>query len=169
MKPTIASAAQFSTHFKSLRKAKGWSQSYLGQKLGIGQARVAQIENDPGSISVDKLLQILHVLDAKLVLDAEIGSSAQQHSTLHDASETLAQTVLKTERRKATSPKPVASNDSKAQAHSFSKAANSTARSKSHSASVSTVLKPAKAKQSLLRSMKDSNTSSRHSDTKKKW
>lgn len=67
---TITSATQLSTHFKSLRKAKGWSQADLGLKLGIGQARVAQIESDPGSISVDKLLQILHLLDAKLVIDA---------------------------------------------------------------------------------------------------
>lgn len=70
MKLTISSSAQLSTQFKSLRKAKGWSQADLGQKLGIGQARVAQIESDPGSISVDKLLQIVHLLGAKLVVDA---------------------------------------------------------------------------------------------------
>ena len=74
MKLTITSSAQLSTHFKSLRKAKGRSQADLGHKLGIGQARVAQIEGEPGSISVDKLLQILHLLDAKLVIEADVGS-----------------------------------------------------------------------------------------------
>lgn len=74
MKLTIASAAQLATHFKSLRKAQGWSQTDLGHKLGIGQARVAQIEGEPGSISVDKLLQILHLLDAKLTIETDTGS-----------------------------------------------------------------------------------------------
>lgn len=74
MKLTISASSQLSTHFKSLRRAKGWSQAELGQKLGLGQARVAQIEGDPGSISVDKLLQILHFLDAKLVIEAQVES-----------------------------------------------------------------------------------------------
>lgn len=78
MKLTITSSAQLSTHLKSLRKAKGWSQADLGQKLGIGQARVAQIESDPGSISVDRLLQIMHALDAKLMVDAHIEPQARQ-------------------------------------------------------------------------------------------
>jgi HTH-type transcriptional regulator/antitoxin HipB len=79
MKLAITSSAQLSTHFKSLRKAKGWSQADLGRKLGVGQARVAQIESDPGSISVDKLLQILNSLDAKLVVDAQVEPKPLQH------------------------------------------------------------------------------------------
>jgi len=74
MKLTLTSAAQLSIHFKSLRRAKGWSQADLGHKLGIGQARVAQIEGEPGSIGVDKLLQILHLLDAKLVIETDVGA-----------------------------------------------------------------------------------------------
>jgi len=70
MKLKISAAEQLSTHFKSLRKAKGWSQSDLGKRLGLKQARVAQIEGDPGSISVDKLLQILHALGADLLVEA---------------------------------------------------------------------------------------------------
>lgn len=69
MQFNITSPSQLSTHFKSLRKAKGWSQADLGQKLGIGQARVAQIEKDPGAIGVDKLIQILHLLDARLLIE----------------------------------------------------------------------------------------------------
>lgn len=70
MKLKISAADQLSTQFKSLRKAKGWSQSELGKRLGLKQARIAQIEGDPGSISVDKLLQILHVLGADLYVEA---------------------------------------------------------------------------------------------------
>lgn len=78
MEIAIASTSQLSVHLKSLRKAKGWSQADLGQRLGIGQARVAQIERTPGSISVEKLLQILHILDATLVLDSDTESKATQ-------------------------------------------------------------------------------------------
>ncbi|MDP3842579.1 MAG: helix-turn-helix domain-containing protein [Oxalobacteraceae bacterium] len=74
MKLTVSSSSQLATHFKSLRRAKGWSQADLGRKLGLGQARVAQIEGDPGSIGVDKFLQILHLLDAKLVIETQVES-----------------------------------------------------------------------------------------------
>ena len=50
----------------------GWSQADLGKKLGLGQARVAQIEGDPGSINVDRLLQILHLLESKLVIELAV-------------------------------------------------------------------------------------------------
>ncbi len=72
MKLTVTTSTQLSTQFKSLRKAKGWSQADLGRQLGIGQARVAQIERDPGAISVDKFFQILHLLDTRLILDAQV-------------------------------------------------------------------------------------------------
>lgn len=71
MKLTISTPEQLSTHFKSLRKAKGWSQADLGKRIGLKQARVAQIEGDPGAISVDKLFQVLHALDADLVIETQ--------------------------------------------------------------------------------------------------
>ena len=71
MKIKISSPLQLGTHFKSLRRAKDWSQSDLGKKLGISQSRVAQIESNPELISVDKLIQILHILDAGLFLEIE--------------------------------------------------------------------------------------------------
>lgn len=64
----IQTSSQLSEHLKSLRKAKGLSQTQLGQLLGIGQVRVADIEKNPGLVRVDQLLQILHTLDARLAL-----------------------------------------------------------------------------------------------------
>lgn len=75
MKIKISSALQLGAHFKSLRRAKGWSQNDLGKRLGITQSRIAQIESNPESISVDKLIQILHVLDAGLLLEVERNKS----------------------------------------------------------------------------------------------
>lgn len=64
----IQSPNQLSTHLKSLRKAQGLTQAQLGARIGVGQTRVADIEKQPGAVSVDQLLQVLHALDARLLL-----------------------------------------------------------------------------------------------------
>lgn len=58
---------QIGQHLKSLRKLRGLSQAQLGQRLGVGQARVAAIEANPGTISVEQLLRIFQVLGVDLV------------------------------------------------------------------------------------------------------
>jgi len=64
----VHTADQLSVHIRSLRKARGLTQAQLGERLGVKQARVADIESNPGSISVEQLLQVLHALDARLLL-----------------------------------------------------------------------------------------------------
>ena len=55
-------------HLRALRKQRGLTQAQLGQKLGVGQARVAEIERNPGLVSVDQLVRLLSALGASLVL-----------------------------------------------------------------------------------------------------
>ncbi|RYG08827.1 MAG: helix-turn-helix domain-containing protein [Burkholderiales bacterium] len=64
----IQSPAQLSVHIKSLRKARGLTQTALGERIGVKQVRLADIENNPASVSLDQLLQVLHALDARLLL-----------------------------------------------------------------------------------------------------
>lgn len=64
----IQTPAQLSVHLKSLRKARGLTQAALGQRLGVKQVRIADIESNPGAVSLDQLLQVLHALDARLLL-----------------------------------------------------------------------------------------------------
>ena len=64
----IQVSAQLSVHLKSLRKARGLTQTALGERIGVKQARVADIEKRPGAVSLEQLLQILHALDARLLL-----------------------------------------------------------------------------------------------------
>lgn len=64
----IQTPAQLSAHIRALRQAKGMTQATLGQALGVGQARIARIEADPTSISVDQLLKLLSVLGIQMVL-----------------------------------------------------------------------------------------------------
>lgn len=64
----VVMPAQLSVHIRSLRKARGLTQAALGQRIGVKQARLAEIEKNPGAVSLDQLLQVLHALDARLQL-----------------------------------------------------------------------------------------------------
>ena len=62
-------------HLRSLRRQRGLTQAQLGHKLGIGQVRVAEIEKNPGLVSLDQILRLLSVLGATLVLrDGQVDS-----------------------------------------------------------------------------------------------
>ncbi len=73
----IRLADQLRAHLRSLRKQRGLTQAQLGQRLGIGQVRVAEIEARPGLVSVEQLVRLLSALGAGLVVrDLVEGSSA---------------------------------------------------------------------------------------------
>lgn len=61
-------AGQLREHLRALRKRGGLTQAQLGQRLGLGQVRIAEIEANPGLVSVDQLLRVLSALDATLVV-----------------------------------------------------------------------------------------------------
>lgn len=69
---------QLTPHLRALRKARGLTQAQLGELLGLKQARVAEIESKPGSVSLDQLARVLAALGAALHLHAaESGSGAR--------------------------------------------------------------------------------------------
>lgn len=65
---TLQVPSQLSSHLRALRKARGLSQAELGKRLGLSQARMARIEGDPLSISVEQLLQVFAALGVQLIL-----------------------------------------------------------------------------------------------------
>ena len=64
----ITLPGQLRQHLRSLRKARGLTQAELATRLGVGQSRVADIEANPGAVSVEQLLQILSLLQAQVVV-----------------------------------------------------------------------------------------------------
>jgi HTH-type transcriptional regulator/antitoxin HipB len=64
----VHSPAQLSAHLKSLRQSQKLTQAQLGARIGVKQTRIADIEKNPGAISVAQLMQLLHALDARLLL-----------------------------------------------------------------------------------------------------
>jgi HTH-type transcriptional regulator/antitoxin HipB len=72
----IQASAQLSVHIKSLRKARGLTQAELGQRIGVKQVRIADIEKNPGAVSLDQLVQLLHALDAGLLLIDKLAAAS---------------------------------------------------------------------------------------------
>jgi HTH-type transcriptional regulator/antitoxin HipB len=64
----IQSPGQLSAHLRSLRKSRGLNQVQLGAVLGVGQTRIARIERDPTSVSVEQFLALLGALGVQMVL-----------------------------------------------------------------------------------------------------
>jgi HTH-type transcriptional regulator/antitoxin HipB len=67
---TLQIPSQLSSHLRAWRKARGLSQAALGKRLGLSQARMARIEGDPLSVSVEQLLAVLTALEVRVTLDA---------------------------------------------------------------------------------------------------
>jgi HTH-type transcriptional regulator / antitoxin HipB len=74
----IRLADQLREHLRALRKKRGLTQTQLGRKLGLGQARIAEIESQPGLVSVDQLLRLMAELGATLVVrEAEVDAATK--------------------------------------------------------------------------------------------
>lgn len=64
--------SQLREHLRALRKTRGLTQAALGRLLGVGQARIAEIESNPGAVSVDQLMKVLSALRASLLLRDDV-------------------------------------------------------------------------------------------------
>jgi HTH-type transcriptional regulator / antitoxin HipB len=62
---------QLKPHMKALRKARGLTQAQLGELIGVKQARMAEIEAHPGTVSLEQLVRLLSALGATLHLHVE--------------------------------------------------------------------------------------------------
>ena len=83
--------SQLREHLRALRKARGLTQAALGRLLGVGQARIAEIESNPGAVSVDQLLKVVSALRAFLVLRDDVpGVSASRPDTTASPPSSLA-------------------------------------------------------------------------------
>lgn len=59
---------QLKPHLRALRKRLGLTQAQLGLLVGVKQARIAEIEANPGTVSLDQLTKVLAALGATLHL-----------------------------------------------------------------------------------------------------
>mgnify|MGYP001216127644 CR=1 FL=1 len=68
---------QLKQHLRSLRKSRGLTQGQLGALLGVGQARIAEIESNPGAVSLDQLTKVLAALGGTLHLHSAEGAGTE--------------------------------------------------------------------------------------------
>ena len=97
-------SGQLQQLLKSLRKSRKMTQAELARRLGVVQSRIADIERDPGAVSVEQLLQVLAILGAQMVVrDTSADSRAARPSIelemLAHARSTVTATLI-------TGPKP---------------------------------------------------------------
>ena len=59
---------QLRQQLRSLRKQRGLTQARLGALIGVTQARVVEIEANPGAVSLQQIMQVLNALGAGVVL-----------------------------------------------------------------------------------------------------
>jgi len=64
-------AEQLAQHLRAFRKSRGLTQAQLAMHLGVTQSRVADIEKNPGKVSLESLLKVLSALDARMMLRSE--------------------------------------------------------------------------------------------------
>jgi HTH-type transcriptional regulator/antitoxin HipB len=55
-------------HLRALRKSRGLTQAQLGALVGVKQARIAEIEANPGAVSLERLIKVLAALGGTLHL-----------------------------------------------------------------------------------------------------
>ena len=68
MRQVITHSAQLGQVLAGRRKASKHSQRALAAKLAISQNRLSEIENNPGTLAVDRLLGLVNLLGLELVI-----------------------------------------------------------------------------------------------------
>jgi HTH-type transcriptional regulator/antitoxin HipB len=68
---------QLKQHLRALRKSRGLTQGQLGALVGVKQARVAEIEANPGAVSLDQLTKVLAALGGTLHLHSAEGEGTE--------------------------------------------------------------------------------------------
>jgi len=85
--------SQLRAHLQALRRQRSLTQAQLGARLGLSQVRIAEIEANPGVVSVDQLARILSALGAMLVLRDLAADPPQPLATPPQAAAQLARTA----------------------------------------------------------------------------
>ena len=68
---------QLRPQLQALRKQRGMTQAQLGAAIGVTQARIVEIEANPGAVSLQQVMQVLGVLGATLVIHDQGPTAAE--------------------------------------------------------------------------------------------
>lgn len=68
MQQILINGTQLGQLLATRRRANQLSQRALAAKLAISQSRLSEIETDPGTLTVDRLLDLANLLGLELVI-----------------------------------------------------------------------------------------------------
>ena len=68
MAQTLTNTQQVGHLLTANRKAQGMTQAQAAARLGISQARLSEWEQNPGRLTIDRLLVLVNLLGLELVL-----------------------------------------------------------------------------------------------------
>lgn len=88
-------ADQLANHLKAFRQSRGLTQAELALRLGVTQSRIADIETNPGKVSLDNLLKVLTALDIRLVLSDVTKGEAEKAMAVSDGKQPKTMAELK--------------------------------------------------------------------------
>ena len=86
---------QLKQHLRALRKSRGLTQGQLGAWVGVRQARIAEIEANPGAVSLDQLTKVLAALGGTLHLHSAEGAGTESRVVPDEAPQSAPMSVAK--------------------------------------------------------------------------
>jgi len=72
-------AEQLRPQLQALRKLRGLTQAKLGEAIGVTQARIVEIEANPGTVNMQQVMQVLNALGATLVIRETDKGTSKDH------------------------------------------------------------------------------------------
>jgi HTH-type transcriptional regulator/antitoxin HipB len=76
MEQKLSTAQQVGQLLMASRKAQAMTQAQAAARLGISQARLSELENNPSRLSVERLLVLVNTLGLELVLRSPVAKAA---------------------------------------------------------------------------------------------
>lgn len=64
----LSSIADIKEQLPILRKARGWTQAKLAERLNVKQPRIAEIEANPGAVSLEQFFNVMAALGLQLAI-----------------------------------------------------------------------------------------------------
>jgi HTH-type transcriptional regulator / antitoxin HipB len=68
MRQILTHSTQLGQILAARRRASKLSQRALAAKLGISQNRLSEIETEPGSLTIERLLELSNILGVELII-----------------------------------------------------------------------------------------------------
>lgn len=78
MQTTIRTTGELGPLLKRLRKARNWSQTELGRRIGLSQERISAIENHPENVTLDNLLTVMMALEVHFAVVEQASDTSRK-------------------------------------------------------------------------------------------